>query len=308
MSGGLPIGRIAGVPVVVDAWWAGISAFVGAAMFIRIYPGEGASAVVPVVVAVVGSATLLVSVLVHELSHAIAARRLGIGVRSVRLFVFGGYSELEGEPSRPRDELLVAAAGPAASVVFAIVLAALAVVVPDAVTGAGDVLRLLAVVNLAVAGFNLLPGLPLDGGRVLRGVLWRVTGDPSRATVIAAWAGAAIGAAVVVWGLVSIALSGSWVWAWNIVVGAFLIKVAIDAVRSVRPLSLPAGAVVERDVPVAHRDELARAAFARLTGLDLDRPVVVTGAERVIGSVTRRDLDVPGERRVQDVMNADRGA
>jgi Zn-dependent protease len=301
VSGGVRVGRIGGVAVFVDLWWVLITLGIAAAMFVRVGPGSG-SAAMPAVVSILGALMVLGSVLVHEVSHAIVARRLGIGVVSVSLFLFGGYSELEGEPARPRDELLVAGAGPAASLLLGAILAGLAAAVPESVTGAGEVLGLLAVVNLAVAVFNLLPGLPLDGGRVLRSALWRVTGDTDRATRLAARAGVVIGVLVAVSGVVAVWVAGTWVWLWNTAVGVFLVRVALDAGRSVAPLEVPAGLVVERDVPTVSRLDSARAALARHGQRGPTRPIVVVGGGRVVGVVDGAALEGAPAAMVGDVM------
>lgn len=301
MSGGVRLGRVGGVAVFVDLWWVLITLGIAAAMFVRVAPGSG-SAALPAVVSIIGALMVLGSVLVHEVSHAVVARRLGIGVVSVSLFLFGGYSELEGEPARPRDELLVAGAGPVASLLLAATLAGLAVAMPESVTGAGEVLGLLAVVNLAVAVFNLLPGLPLDGGRVLRSALWRLTGDTDRATRIASRAGVGIGVIVAMSGVVAVWVAGTWVWLWNTAVGAFLVRVAIDADRTVAPLEVPAGLVVERKVATVSRLESARSALARHGDRGPTRPIVVVGGGRVVGVVDGVALERTPAAMVGDVM------
>ena len=132
---------------------------------------------------------LYVSVLIHELSHSLVARSYGLPVRRILLYPLGGFSEIEREPPTPGREFLVSAAGPALSLALAA-----AGLRPDA-RGPGGHHRpvrwssQLAWANLVVGIFNLLPGLPLDGGRMLRAVIWKLTGRQSTATIAAAWAG-----------------------------------------------------------------------------------------------------------------------
>lgn len=166
---------------------------------------------------------LLVSVLLHELGHALTARRLGIRVRGITLEILGGYTEMVGDTPSPRAELLVSLAGPAVSLVLGAGAAAGAVVLPDGPLM--QVVLLVALANLVVAFFNVLPGLPLDGGRALRAVVWRLSGDRHRGTVVAARWGQGVAlvtvaaaallyarTAVDVWGLVLLALVAVTLW------------------------------------------------------------------------------------------------
>jgi Zn-dependent protease len=131
---------------------------------------------------------LLGSVLLHELGHALTARRFGIGVRGITLELLGGYTEMDRDAPSPRIDALVSLAGPAVSLVLGAVATAAAFVLPDR-TVLGEIAFQLAASNVLVALFNVLPGLPLDGGRALRAGLWAVTKDRNRATEWAAWSG-----------------------------------------------------------------------------------------------------------------------
>ncbi|GGN08486.1 peptidase M50 [Actinoplanes campanulatus] len=143
---------------------------------------------------------LLGSVLLHELGHALTARRLGIGVRRITLELLSGWTEMDRDAPAPREDALVSLAGPAVSLLLGGVATAAALALPER-TVPGQIAFQLAVSNVLVAFFNVLPGLPLDGGRALRAALWAVLKDRNRATVVAGWAGrvlALITAAVVV--------------------------------------------------------------------------------------------------------------
>ena len=131
---------------------------------------------------------LLGSVLLHELGHALTARRNGIGVRRITLELLGGYTEMDRDAPDPRVDALVSLAGPAVSLVLGALATGAAFALPDR-TIAGEIVFQLAVSNILVAVFNMLPGLPLDGGRALRAGLWAVIKDRNRATEVAAWAG-----------------------------------------------------------------------------------------------------------------------
>jgi Zn-dependent protease len=136
-------------------------------------------------------ACLLGSVLLHELGHAMTARRYGIGVRGITLELLGGWTELDRDAPTPRVDALVALAGPAVSFVIGGLATALAVALPDR-TVAGQIAFQVAAANVLVAIFNVLPGLPLDGGRALRAGIWALIKDRNRATVVAAWSGRCI--------------------------------------------------------------------------------------------------------------------
>lgn len=130
------------------------------------------------------------SVLLHEMSHAVAAKRYGIEVRSITLSFFGGATEIDGEADKPSQEFWIAFVGPITSLAIGLVLLPLVLVVPDgllemAVLG-------VSVTNLIVGVLNLVPGLPFDGGRVLRSAIWAVSGDRHRSTIIAGWTGRVI--------------------------------------------------------------------------------------------------------------------
>nr|WP_051368038.1 M50 family metallopeptidase [Hamadaea tsunoensis] len=140
--------------------------------------------------------SLLFSVLLHELGHALAARWLGIGVRGITLDLLGGYTEMETEAPRPRTEVLFSLAGPAVSLLLGLGALALVPVMPDE-----SALRVLvaqiAFSNLIVAVYNGLPGLPLDGGRALRAVVWAIGKNKVSATVVAGWSGRVVAALTV---------------------------------------------------------------------------------------------------------------
>lgn len=202
-AGGVLLCRVAGVPVVLaPSWWLGaiVITVLYAPMVSRLLPDSGA--VASVLLAMAGAVVLGLSVLVHELGHCLVALYLGLPVRRVRLHLLGGVSEIVRTPRKPSHEAVVAAAGPGVSVVLALVAGAGWAVLPP-----GGALWLLAaqtaVVNGAVAVSNLLPGLPLDGGRLLRAVVWGLTGRRSVGTRVAV-----VGAGVVALGLMWWAVLG----------------------------------------------------------------------------------------------------
>ncbi|MFE9658092.1 M50 family metallopeptidase [Micromonospora sp. NPDC006431] len=138
--------------------------------------------------------SLLGSVLLHELGHALTARRYGIGVRGITLELLGGYTEMDRDAPSPRVDLLVSLAGPAVSAVLGVAAVAATLALP-AGTLAHQLAFQLAVSNVIVAVFNSLPGLPLDGGRALRAAVWALTRDRHRGTEVAGWVGRAVAVA-----------------------------------------------------------------------------------------------------------------
>jgi Zn-dependent protease/CBS domain-containing protein len=182
---GWVIARPFGIPVYVSPYW-----FIIAGVFVIIYAQDLSSTLsgaTPYVVAAAFVVLLYLSVLVHELSHSVVARSYGLPVRRILLYPLGGISEIEREAPTPGREFAVAGAGPALSLVLGGIGWGLTRLVPYGVTGL--VIRDLMFANLIVGVFNLLPGLPLDGGRMLRAVIWKFTKRPTTATLAAAWVG-----------------------------------------------------------------------------------------------------------------------
>ncbi|MGW0776085.1 site-2 protease family protein [Streptomyces sp. NPDC002835] len=196
-GGGILMGRPFGVPVYVAPSW-----FVVAALITWVFGGQ-----LERVLPELGNARYLVSlffavafyasVLVHELAHTVAALRFKLPVRRIQLQFFGGVSEIEKETETPGREFWLAFVGPLLSLALGgVFYLGLYAVEPDTVPGV--LLAGLMISNLIVAAFNLLPGLPLDGGRMLRAVVWKITGRPMAGTVAAAWVGRALAVAVLI--------------------------------------------------------------------------------------------------------------
>ena len=175
-----------GIPVIVSPYW-----FIIAGVFIIIYASELSGRLQGTTTRYLVAAgfviLLYVSVLVHELSHSLVARGYGLPVRRIVLWPLGGVSEIEREAPTPGREFAIAAAGPALSLVLGGIGWGLYQVVNTGIAGA--LIWMLMFANLIVGIFNLLPGLPLDGGRMLRAVIWAITKKPGSATIAAAWTG-----------------------------------------------------------------------------------------------------------------------
>jgi Zn-dependent protease/CBS domain-containing protein len=200
---GLRIGSVLGVPVHVSATWLIIAVFIVigyAPLVASRLPGIPDAAAYATASGFV--VILFLSVLLHELGHALTALRLGIGVQAMTLWMLGGYTELDHEPRTPGAEFAVAAAGPAVSFVLG-ALSSVAVAVLDPGTIAHELAFQAAVSNLSVAVFNVLPGLPLDGGSIVRSAIWKFAGNRNAGTIAGGWAGRAVAVAVIGFGLMS---------------------------------------------------------------------------------------------------------
>ncbi len=223
MSGTLVIGRISGIEIGVHYTWLLIFALITFSLAVGYFPAA-APGVAPSAYWLLGAASallLFLSVLIHELSHSILAQRRGLPVRGITLFIFGGVSSIEQEATTPRDEFWISFVGPLSSLILAGLFWGLSFLA----AGGGiatALLSYLATINLALALFNLLPGFPLDGGRVLRAVIWAVSGDRRKATNWAAAVGHVFAFLLIAYGFVQI-LGGNWLGGiWTAFIGWFL--------------------------------------------------------------------------------------
>jgi Zn-dependent protease/CBS domain-containing protein len=221
----IPLGRIAGIPVGMH-WSALIGiALLGQLVGLTVLPATAPGLSTGAYWLAGGLAALGLggSLLTHELAHAIVARRAGLGVRRITLWLLGGVSELVGQPSEPGAEVRIALIGPVTSLGLGGLLGAATVVAHGLAIPAGGVATLswLASMNVLLGVFNLLPGTPLDGGRVLHGLLWRHTGNRDRATRAATTSGQVLGALLAGTGIL-LALHGRLDGLWLLLVGWFL--------------------------------------------------------------------------------------
>lgn len=222
-----------GIPVFISPYW-----FIIAGVFIVIYANDLAYTMrgpIRYVVAAAFVILLYLSVLVHELSHSMVARGYGLPVRRILLYPLGGVSEIDQEPQTPAREFLVSVAGPALS----LVLGAVGFGLMEAFTWQSmpwNLSRSLMVANVIVGAFNLLPGLPLDGGRMLRAVVWKFTGKPATATIAAAWAGRVIALGLLALPYVAGGYTGGDLVSslWIVAIAAFMWVGAGQAIRATR--------------------------------------------------------------------------
>ena len=201
MSSGWKVGRLAGIDLSIHPSWLVIAFLLtfslADAFFPRLFPGWSAGQYW-----LLGAGTALLffaSVLAHEFSHALVARRLGLKVGGITLFIFGGATTIESDSRSPREEALIALAGPISSVVIGAALLGIGAIVES--REARALLGWLGTINIVLGAFNLVPGYPMDGGRVLRAILWRLRGDPNTATRQAAIVGRVLGYLMVAGGI-----------------------------------------------------------------------------------------------------------
>lgn len=297
------MGRPFGIPVYVSPTWLVVAAFITiffAPLVEARLPGIGSSRYV---VAFAFAVLLYLSVFVHELSHSVVARGFGLPVRRITLYMLGGVSEIEREPQTPGREFLVAFAGPLLSIVLGVAGFLLYRVLP-----AGTVVWLLAyelaIANTLVGIFNLLPGLPLDGGRMLRAGIWKVTRRPGTATVVAAWVGRGLAALVFLAPFLLAAVLGrapSWATViWAALIGSFIWMGAGQTLRVARLRdrlpSLQARNLARRALPVSADLPLAEA-VRRATEAQAGALVVVDRDDKPIALVSETAVAATPQHR-----------
>ncbi len=235
---GFRVGSIGGVEISLDYSW-----FIIFFLILGTFAGAVFPAHVPdldrlayLVMGLIGAALFFGSLLLHELAHAFMAIRKGVGVEGITLFIFGGMARTEREPDTPGDEFLIAGVGPLASFLLAALFygaatGGSAVGAPLTFTVVAEYLGFL---NLVLAIFNLFPGFPLDGGRLLRATLWRVTGSLRKATEIASGAGRALGWGIIALGFYALLVGGALIGGlWFIFIGWFLNHAARSSYQQV---------------------------------------------------------------------------
>ncbi|MBT3070832.1 site-2 protease family protein [Rhodomicrobium sp. Az07] len=220
-----------GFRVVIDVTWFFLAFYLVLTLASRYFPG-----VVPhqnsymyVAMGIAGAAGLFFSIVIHEVAHASVARRFGLPVGDITLFIFGGVAEIRQEPQTPRAEFWVALMGPVASVAVAAFCYLAMLSTSPNLPALSGVFSFLAVANTMLALFNLAPAFPLDGGRVMRSLIWWRTGNLRRATRISAAFGSVFGAFLVVIGLIQIVNGNMTGGTWLLLIGLFVAAAAAQA-------------------------------------------------------------------------------
>jgi Zn-dependent protease/predicted transcriptional regulator len=308
MSGGVfKIMTIGGIAIKVHWSWVIILALVTFQLAVGYFPLQmpGENTVVYWVLGLIAALLLFVSVLLHELSHSFMALARGLKVRDIVLFIFGGVSNIEQEPESARDEFLVTVVGPLSSLVLAAVFFGLEQLVSPPVrrvgAGAAAVLQYLAFINLLLGLFNLIPGFPLDGGRVLRSIVWAITRNLQTATRVAGAIGQLVAYGFIFWGLYQAFFLSDLSGLWISFIGWYLLNAAQQSVagtvvrESLRGMNV--GQVME-PAPLVAAPHMTIAQLLTQFILPYNlRAVPVAADGRLIGIVTLGDIkDVPQDQ------------
>ena len=303
-GGDLKIGRLAGIPISIHPLWLVIVALITWSLGSTYYPDE-VSGIAPTAAYGLGLASALLlfaSILLHELGHAVVARRYGVEIEGIELWLLGGVAKMKGAAHRPEEELRFALAGPGVTVVIAVVFGLATVALPSSTPDA--VIALLsyqALINAAILVFNMLPAFPLDGGRVLRAIIWQRTGNFQQATARAARVGRGFGYGMVGLGFLGV-FAGAPGLLWLGLIGLFLIVAGKAEENSValqatfkglglrRVMAVPA-ATLDADATVADalRDSFSALGYHAFPVVDRGEPVGLLSIDQVEA--------VPSERR-----------
>jgi len=265
MPGSLRLGRIAGIDIYAHLSWFIILVLLtwslASGWYAQLFPGWATTTYW--IVAFISALLLFGCVLVHELAHALVAQASGLTVRNITLYVFGGVAHIEEDMQRPGVEFRVAIAGPIASFLLAVVAFLLVLPLRGSGASAEAVLDYLAVANFLLGAFNLLPGFPLDGGRVLRSIIWKVTGNFKKSTRIASSVGQACAYVFILLGIIGFFTGNFFNGLWVVFVGWFLLSaaqtastqvelqsalqgVSVGQVMDPRPFAVPANISVQK--------------------------------------------------------------
>lgn len=298
------IGRLSGIPIGIQPLWLAIVALITVSLGSAYYPDQapGLPAAAAYGLGLLSALLLFASILLHELGHAVVARRHGVEIEEIDLWLLGGVARMASYPKTAGDELRFALAGPAVTLAIAAVFGLAALALPASAPEAVSALVSYQLfVNAAILAFNLLPAFPLDGGRVARALIWRHTGDLSRATSRAASIGRGFGYGMIGLGVFA-ALAGGFGGLWLALVGFFVIvaaraeaeglkvRVAFSGREARKLMAFPAVSVpVAISVADAVRDYFVAHRFAAFPVLD---------GERLVGLIDRATVArVPRERR-----------
>lgn len=315
MPASIRLGRVSGIPIVLHYSWFIIAALITvslAAHFRSTQPDWQAPTTW--VISVLTAVLFFVTLLAHELSHAIVARTRGLPVRSITLFALGGVAQIEKDATSARTEFVVAVVGPITSLVIGVVCIGIASSlgwsVDDGTGGPiGAVLGWLGSINVVLALFNLIPGYPLDGGRLLRALLWRIYDDVDRATRTAARVGQAVGAVFIGWGLLQFFTDAGFGGLWLAFIGWFLLTAAQASYAQVTIAETLRGVrvrdVMTDDCVTVNADLDLQSLVDNLLLRTGRRCIVVKRADRVLGLVTSNEVRGVARDRWHEVTAGD---
>ncbi|MBN1484274.1 MAG: site-2 protease family protein [Chloroflexia bacterium] len=226
------LGTLFGIPIRINYTWFLIFILVILSLAMSYFPNEapGSSRLSYWIAGILASVLFFASVLAHELAHSLVARSRGVQVRDITLFLFGGAASIEQEMEQPQEELLMAGVGPLTSLFLGLIFALASWLLRPLSDLLGEFFSYLAVLNAGLAAFNLLPGLPLDGGRILRAIVWQISGNYRRATGVAATAGRIVSFLLIGGGILW-TLTGNLSGLWIAFIGWFMENAATQSYR-----------------------------------------------------------------------------
>jgi len=302
MPGSLRIGKIFGIDIYIHISWVVIIVLLTWSLAVGWFPVlyHGFSAITYWILGFIAAVLLFVSVLLHELAHSVVARTRGLPVKNITLFIFGGVSNIEKEPGSPGIEFQIAVVGPLTSLLIGALALALLYLLGQNTSALAAILWYLGFANILLGIFNLIPGFPLDGGRVLRSIVWKINGNLRRATRIVTVVGQIIAYLFILVGIwlffVGYFIDGLWFG----FIGWFLLSSAQSANSEVMLQSVFRGVTVGEVMNTAPTTVPANISLQRLVdeyflphGL---RSALVTQVDRLAGLITLTDIrHVPRE-------------
>ena len=323
MRGNIKIARVQGIPIYVNVTWFLTLAFVTSVLALQVYPETfplGSDLrdnyLVHWLMALGSGLVFFGSVLLHELAHSLVAKKNGIPVKGITLFIFGGVAQITQDARRPRTEFIMAIVGPLTSLLLCAIFLGLWWLVGDFAEDKPlpAVLEWLGLMNFVVGVFNLVPGFPMDGGRVLRSALWGITGSFRKATRWAAWSGRAVGFGLIgLGGVIALgffSFTHPWNGVWLAVVGFFLDSAARQSWFQVQALDAlaryKAEEIMAEELSTAGSEERLADVLARIQP-GRRFTFFVKKDEQVVGVLTEKEVAklTPIERdraTVEEVM------
>ncbi len=227
------LGKIFGIEIHIDASWFIIFILVTWTLAGQYFPSQNPTWSPPLnwSLGIIASILFFASVLAHELSHSLVAIQQGEKVRNITLFIFGGVAQIGAEPDTPRKEFLIALVGPLTSIAISIVSGMVWWLSREISTPVASIARYLSIINGMLAFFNLIPGFPLDGGRMVRSLIWGVSKNLKLATQVASFSGKVVAFLLILWGVKQIFSGLTLNGIWMIFIGWFLYTAAVSSYR-----------------------------------------------------------------------------
>lgn len=298
MNKSFRVGNLFGIPFYINSSWFFVLFLVTLTYSSNLaeqFPELGG--ILPLILGLIAALLLFSSVLAHELGHSFVALSQGIEVKSITLFLFGGLASLDRESKTPGEAFWVAIAGPLVSIVlfglFTVINTFTAINGPLAA-----IIQLLAYINLALALFNLIPGLPLDGGNILKSIVWKITNNPYKGIIFASRVGQAFGWLAIISGLIPTFLFSSFPNIWNILIGWFLLQ---NAGRSAQYAEIQgtlanltaADAIIPNSPIVSESLSLREFVNEYVIGKDSRKQfLVINEVEQLVGIINVDDLKI----------------